>query len=388
MKYGITIGFIFIFWSMAAAQFSPSVDYSSWYDDNVYRSPQPEQDILQDISIELNYQPEKSSVNYYYSGSFLLYNQASTRNFSLHSLGFSYNSSFGEDDKDDFYLGGNWTLRLNGDEYYYYNYNQVYLYANFRFDLDWLFLRSGYNFRYRGYSNVPDLTNIRHYLFIQANKSFKTRTTIIVEGDLGYKSFAGQEIFDTINGGRPGHGGPRSSAYTAYTSTEYNEIPSMSQVVLLGRVTQSITDKMGIYVQYRTQLSPTDQTNYVNAGNYYQDEELFDDPFSYESNSYSSQLTWMLPWTTKLQIGGEIDNKKYISEQAFISAEDTVGLGGNRADDRKSYFINLSKTFRIDKNWMESLHFYLNYNYIWNKSNSYWYDYKNSVIGAGVNWSF
>ncbi|HGY56089.1 MAG TPA: hypothetical protein ENK44_10320 [Caldithrix abyssi] len=387
MTYFRIFALLLFSWHFVQAQFTSSLDVSTWYDDNVYRSPEPEQDILQDISIGLNYTPDKSAMNYFYNGSFLLYRNANTRNFSLHSFGLSYNKSFGNEDQNDFYFGGNWTMRLNGDDYNYYDYNQLYLYANFRFDLDWAFLRAGYNYRYRGYTNIPDLTNYRHYLFVQANKSFETRTTIILETDLGYKSFAGQETISGSSGG--GHGrGRMSDYYSEYSATEYNEIPSLSQVVLLARVSQSVTDKVGIYVQYRTQLSPTKQTSFVNAGDYFQDEELFDDPFSYEAQSYSSQLTWVLPWSARLQIGGVMENKQYISEQAFTSAEDTVGLGGNRVDDRQSYFINLSKTLRIDKKWMESLHFYLNYNYIWNRSNSYWYDYKNAVIGAGVNWSF
>ncbi|MCD4692526.1 MAG: hypothetical protein K8R79_06415, partial [Calditrichales bacterium] len=139
---------------------------------------------------------------------------------------------------------------------------------------------------------------------------------------------------------------------------------------------------------YRRQISLTDETDFVNADGYYHDEELFDDPFSYESESYSSQLTWMLPWSMKLQAGGAFVSKNYISEQAFTSADDTLGLGGIRLDDRGSYFVNFSKTFYLNKNWLKSLHFNLNYSYIRNESSSYWYDYKNTVLGGGIQWNF
>lgn len=386
MNYNKIIALIFILSSFSFAQFSKNIEISSWYDDNLYRSPDPIQDLLTDISLELNYHPDDSNMNYYYNGSLFLYQNNSSRKFSLHGVGFNYYNPFGKDNKHDFYLGADWTLRLNGDEYNYYDYNQIYAYTNFRFDLDWFFIKSGYNFRYRSYSNLPDLTNYRHYLFLQANKSFATRTTIILEAGLGHKSFSGLEIFTSAGSGGGGKG--RGNISETSTATTVSEIPSLSQAVLVGRVSQSLHEKVGLYVQYRRQISLTDETDFVNADGYYHDEELFDDPFSYESESYSSQLTWMLPWSMKLQAGGAFVSKNYISEQAFTSADDTLGLGGIRLDDRGSYFVNFSKTFYLNKNWLKSLHFNLNYSYIRNESSSYWYDYKNTVLGGAIQWNF
>ncbi|MCD4693449.1 MAG: hypothetical protein K8R79_11080 [Calditrichales bacterium] len=386
MNYSKIIALVLILSSLLFAQFSKDIEISSWYDDNLYHSPDPVIDLLTDVGLRLSYLPDNSNMNYYYNGSFFIYNEAALRNFSMHGIGFNYIKPFGEDEKHNFYLGAEWTLRLNGDEYNYYDYNQIYAYSNLNFDLDWFFVKSGYNFRYRSYSNLPDLTNYRHYLFLNANKSFPTKTTLIVEADIGYKSFAGQEIFtDTRGWGGKGQG---EMSESTITNTTVSEIPSLSQSVLLARITQSLHDKVGLYVQYRRQLSLTAETNFVNADGYYQDEELFDDPFSYESKSYSSQLTWMLPWSMKLQVGGAFVSKNYISEQAFISAEDSVGLGGIRLDDRGSCFVNFTKNFYLNKNWLKSLHFNFNYGYIRNESNSYWYDYKNAVIGGGIQWKF
>ena len=174
----------------------------------------------------------------------------------------------------------------------------------------------------------------------------------------------------------------------ASTSTTVSEIPSLSQAILLARVTQSLHDKVGIFVQYRRQFSLTDETSFINSDGYYQDEELFDDPFSYESERYSTQLTWILPWTTILKVGGSSISKNYISEQAYISSEDTLGLGGTRTDDRINYNITVSKTFNLNMNWLKSLHLNLDYSYIQSESNSYWYDYKNAVYGGGLQWNF
>lgn len=374
---------VFLLAGILQAQFTKNLEISSYYDDNLFRSPLPVGDLLTDVSIGFNYKPDDSNINYYYNGSWFLYQDNALRNFSSHGIGLDYFTSFGKDDKHNFYFGADGSLRLNGEDYNYYDYNQLFAYTNLRFDLEGFFIKGGYNFRYRSYTNLPDLTNYQNVVFLQANKSFDTRTTLILEADLGHKSFAGQDFLSATSSG--GHGQGRMSASAA---TTISEIPSLSQTVLLARITQSLHDKIGLFVQYRQQFSLTDETDFVNADGYYQDEELFDDPFSYESKSYSTQLTWVLPWSMKIKVGGALLSKNYISEQAFTAAEDTLGLGGIRLDDRSNYYINFSKALFINRPWVKSLHFNLDYNYIRNESNSFWYEYKNAVIGGGLQWNF
>jgi hypothetical protein len=372
-----------LFTSTLQAQLTKSIDITSYYDDNLFRSPQPVTDFLTDFSVGLNYTPEKSDMNYYYGGSWLIYQDNTLRNFSTHNLGFDYSTLFGKENSHNFYMGADFTLRINSEEYNYYDYNQLLAYSNVRYDLDGIFIKAGYNFRYRSYSNLPDLTNTRHFIFVQANKSFDTRTTVIVEADLGSKSFGGQELFSGSVGSR-GMGRMSSS----HTSSSAIQTPSLNQAVILTRVTQSLHDKVGIYAQYRKQISLTNETSFINADGYFQDEELFDDPFSYESEGYSSQLTWVMPWSMKLKIGGALLSKNYISEQAFTSADDTLGLGGIRLDDRTNYYVKFTKTINLKRDWVKSLRFNLDYSYIRNESNSYWYDYENALIGGGLQWNF
>jgi hypothetical protein len=366
------------------AQFASNIEISSYYDDNLYRSPVPTEDLLTSIDLNLSYRLEDSNFRLFYNGNFFLYRDISDQSFSLNGIGLNYFSPLGDEDLHLFYLGLDGTLRINKEEFNYYDYSQLYAYTNLRFDLDFLFLKVGYNFRYRDYSNIPELKNFRHYVFAQVNKSFLTRTTIILETDLGHKSFASQESYLSNDSDGRGHGYMAEGYITTFTS----EIPSMSQVVFLARITQSLFQKMGLYIQYRTQMSLTDQASYINSDSYFKDEELFDDPFSYEGRGLSSQLTWLMPWAMKVQIGGSLISKNYISEQAYTSAEDTSGLGGARADERSSLYIDFSKTIILNKYWANSIRFSLYYNYTDNQSNSYWYNYKNNVIGGGLEWRF
>ncbi len=376
----VLIGILF---SFASAQITTQINISSTYDDNLLRSHLPESDFVSDLGLNILYSPGKSNLRYFLNPDYFKYQINSTRNFFMNRLGFNNQIALNEEKNKIFYFGAEWDIRMNGSDYDYYDYNQLYAYANFNYNKGAFFLKSGYNYRYRSYSNIPELTNNRHYVFIQGNSSFPTRTSLILEADAGYKSFGGQELYALSGGGRGA--GRMGGGYSTYSATQ---IPSLSQAVFLARVAQSIYTKMGIYIQYRKQISLNSNSSYSNQSDYYQDEELFDDPFSYESDQYSSQLTWMLPWNLKLQTGFSLSTKTYISENAFLSAEDSIGLGGIRKDEQKNFNFSLSKKFFPRKAWLKSLSIALNYSYILNESNSYWYDYKNNFASAGIRWNF
>ncbi len=375
------------FSTLSFAQFTATTEMNSYADDNLFRSPEPVSDVLSNIGLKLNYQPQNSELKFYYAGTFYFYRDYSERNFLLQSLGVNAFHPFGKEERHGFYYGADFALRINGQQYDYYNYSQLYAYASLNFDLDFMFFKTGYNFRYRSYANLPDLTNYRHYIFAQVNKSFATKTTLILETDLGNKSFAGKEISPLYSEEEWGMRGRGRHMEQTFLPSQLS-VPSMTHIVLLARVAQSIHPKVGVYVQYRKQISLTEQTDFINSTNYYQDEELYDDPFSYESDGVSGQFTWILPYRAKLQIGIGAVHKNYISEQAFVSADDSVGSGGLRTDDNRNVYVSLMKTFYFKKSFLQAVEFNLNYNYISNKSNSYWYDYHNTIFGGGISWKF
>ena len=367
-----------LFSSTVYSQLDTYLDVSTGFDDNLYLSPYKIGDLITDVDLSFNYTLKDSSTSIYYNAEYISFFNTSVRNILLNKVGSSYYSNFGELDKHQFYLGGNLLSRINKEDYNYYNYNQIYLYSNQRFNLNGVFLKTGYNFRYRNYSNISDLTNFQHYLFIQASKTFRTRTSVIFETDFGHKSFSGTESYVS-----PGGEGQSANSSLQPTIIE-NKIPSLSHIVLLTRIAQSLHDRVGIYIQYRKQISLTTETSYENSDGYFLDEELFDDPFSYCSSALSSKLTVVLPKSFNLYVGGSFTHKDYIAERAYISSEDSLGIGDIRTDDKQSIYFNLSKTFYSKQKWLNSIKAYLNYSYIVNKSNSYWYNYKNNSVGVGV----
>ena len=215
---------------------------------------------------------------------------------------------------------------------------------------------------------------------------------MILEADFGYKAFTTPIYFTTLedNSQSGGGNGPGSGMFTgqSFPVTVSSSVPPMGQMIFLGRISQSVFDKMGVYIQYRKQINLSDQITSITGNNYYQDEELFDDPFSYEGQEISTQLTWIMPWSMRLQIGGSIFDKSYINDLAYTSVSDTVGSGGQRIDKQKNLFFNLKKTFVINNKWLNALQFNFYYGYTNNESNSIWYQYTNRVLGGGIQWRF
>ncbi len=384
-SFKLILTFIFLISNIVFGQFSNFVSFNSYSYDNLFRSPEPIQDILSTIKIGLRYQQPEKNTQFYNNTSLIVFNNIYDRNFLINNAGVNKSINIGEKPNSIFRLGGNWTLRVNKNDYNYYNYSQLSGYANFQILTKIALIKGGYSYRRRNYPNWPDLSNNLHNAFFQLNKSFPSRTTIILETGFGNKSFVGQDSFTTINNIGRGHGHHAGGTITTNTISEWL---GTSQAHIILRLTQSLHEKAGIYFQYRKQLSIDDETSYRNFDDYYQDDELFDDPFTYEGDSYSSQLTIMLPKATKLLIGGSLYSKNYISELAYVTADDTVGIGELRLDEQINYFIDLSKIFSINKDWVKSIKFNLYYSYTNNESNSYWYNYKNTTLGGGIQWSF
>ena len=385
--------FLLLLLNSVFSQLNSGLEISSTFDDNVFRSPLPIEDVITDLDVDLGYRFRNSNFQLSYNGNFIFFQNIKERNLSLHRFGISYFKPFGTDDRHTFFVGANGLARIDGEEYKEYDYNQLYAYANLRFDFDYLFLKAGYNFRYRDYSNLAELNNLRHYIFLQSNKSFETRTTLILEADLGYKVFTSPIFFTTIQHGTDGGGGNGQGPGSSYLGSSVPvsvtaDTPPMGHLILLARVAQSIFEKMGIYIQYRQQINLSDQITSFTGSTFYQDEELFDDPFSFESQDLSAQLTWMMPWSMRMQIGGSLIDKNYIEENAYVSIDDSIGSGGYRVDNQENLYFNFTKTFSLNRRWLDSLLFNFYFGYTTNNSNSFLYNYKNRIFGGGIQWRF
>lgn len=367
-----------IFFGALGAQIYPGAAFSVMSSDNIFKGPDPVFDYMYLVSVSLDYLPEKSGFSFFYNGDFDFYRTYNDRNSSYHGLGLNYFSKIGRDKKNNFYLGTDFQMRINDEVYEVYDYSQFYLYGNFKFNFEALTLKTGYNFRFRNYTNYTDLSHSRHIFFVQLARTFQTKTTLKIEADFGYKKYANSEVY------KPGTGtGGRSRP--GYTVVESNPLTNF---VIMGRAAQSIIDDVGLSAYYRQQFSLSKEGQTFNSDITNQDSELFDDPFSYESVEYGTTLKIILPWRINLDLNYGRAEKNYITENAYISDVDSIGLGGLREDDYQNFSVSIDKSFLLEASWLYSLNIYFDFHLLDNASNSYWYNYREKFYQVGVSFNF
>ena len=386
MKYRLYIIYVFIALipQLGTSQFNFSLSYGYYTDDNIYRAPDPIKDNMSSYLIKTDYGFKDIGLRLFNRFNYLEYHNNDYRNYLENIIGFSDKIKLSEDNLSNLYFGGSWNIRKNQSDFNYYDYSQISGYTNAQIFAEVILVKGGYSYRWRDYKNWSELSNKIHHGFLQLNKSFPTKTTFIVETAISNKSFTGTDtVTTTVMTGGMGNG-RRSSSTTNTVTTAIDKDLNTSQLHLSLRVTQALGKKVGVYAQYFVQRSIDDKSAYSNFSEFYEDDELFDDPYTYESDEISAQLTWIMPYKSRLVLNGSHANKSYISEFAYIDEYDSTGIGGLRLDNQCHYYITISKSFNLKKEWVKSVKFNLNFSYVSNESNSFWYNYRRKAFGGSI----
>jgi hypothetical protein len=152
---------------------------------------------------------------------------------------------------------------------------------------------------------------------------------------------------------------------------------------------QSITSTTGLAVQYNYQTLLSESARFITgiSYNYSEESQIFDDPMGFEGFSVGGELT-------KLVFGGMIlkstfyyKDKQYVSQGIYTDFENYNG-SILRNDVNKTIWINLQKRLGLKFRGGSDLIINLNYQWINNQSNSYWYDYSNQQISLSLEFQF
>ncbi|UCF62759.1 MAG: hypothetical protein JSW33_09225 [bacterium] len=380
--------------------FSGQPLFSQWYyslyveqefNSNPFGIPEPQEDQISRFSMGLQKDGEKVSVQYF--GSYLSYLQNSSRNFYWHQL----------------YLGGGseqtgWNIaaenRLNQETFDLYNYLTVR--AGFFHALN----SKDFLWRIRGIfslNNFLQIEELNHLLFSASaslNRSFQTRTALIAAMAFNYKYYLEPEpaaevlpdsnfnylaSVSSINQG-PGTGhGSGDGGGNGFYYTSSAETPHVGQIFLSFRLAQSLTRSTGLAIQYQTRLNLNKYDRSI-AGlipGYTTESQIFDDPMSYEMQSFGTELTQILPYLISLKIAAYHQQKKYVAQGIYIDPEnytDTI----RREDTFDTAWFILEKRFNFKLFAETSLAFQFTYQWVDNQSNSYWYDYNSHYYSVGL----
>lgn len=355
------------------AQWDFNLSVENEYNSNPFISPEPTGSYISTISLGLENEMDAFSLGYY--GSYLNIDAVRERNFYWHQLALWKNfesSTFG------IYA----EQRINKTEYEYYNYTNYVTYYRNLIALDNFFITLTPNVSLTKYSNIPILDNLKFGFSGMINRSFETGTTFILGGSLNIKKYLDPTQTETLS-------------YTDENNKLIREtfidenISSITQVVPFIRIAQSITPTTGLAFQFtnRTVLTKF-ENNYKDLNMIYGDEsEIFDDPVNYEGNNITFELTQILFDDLYLR-GGFYLNKKFYPSQGTYDQTLNYDTKIMRTDNQKIINLSIKKNFYLGVNENIVLYTLINFQYIKNESNSYWFNYIGNSISIDLGIEF
>lgn len=383
----------------AGAQWTKSVSVNTVYDNNAFRNYQGLSDYVTQVSAYLARDGGNDTFQsrFFYRGGYYLFADFAQRNFHHHQAGLAL--AFSLDQRGDLLnAGANAGLRLNRELYSYYDFATVSAFANMKLYLSPATVaQAGYRLRTRWYSNLPEFSNTEHFFFARFTHFFPSRTTLIIETDYGRKIYlqavsdgsglsdGGQHDIRRHDGGMGHMGGGWWNGNSSWLSGKYG----VAQAVALLRLAQSLGSSTGLSVQFLYRGNPAQTARYLagQVSGYSNEDELFDDPYGYESRELRGALTRLLPWGMTLRAGTEAQWKDYVRRPALDLSGQPLSTGENRADRRFAAWIGLSRSFTVGRRG-PIMTLVGEFNWFDNRSNDAYYRYSAATFTIGVSTEF
>lgn len=356
--------------AQAAAQFRFGAQMLTMYDDNVDNNHLGSSDQISQFTLQTahDWEGEASSTQAFYAGSLNYFDNRNERTFHYHSVGLVHSRWLGQGATATLNAGATYSLRRNRTAYAFYDHQQLAIYANLKQHLSNDCLgRLSYSLRDFKFAELPEFNYVEHYAFAQLTATLATKTTVILEADLGSKIYTATSLEALASGrGRHSRGNDR----------ETEAQPQVTQFIGIARVGQNLAAGTGLSVTGQYQFNLQKESRYLSAEDgVISEDELFDDHYGYQGPQVSVLLTQLLPAEMVLKISGGVQEKGYAARPAY-------DLQGNqtateRNDSRQVFGLQLEKTFS-----RPGFTLGLRYDRIRNASNDLFYDYTNNAVTA------
>lgn len=360
------------------------------YNTNPFYMPEAQSSWITTTELGVGKNFEKVSI--YYTGDYFLFDNLNERNFYWHQFVLS-------GIQNNFSWNINAEQRINREEDNLYDYSQFKTNFNYKFKIQKFYFFTNLNLGFINFPNMQELNSWNYAANFKVVKSFPTKTTLLSGINLNYKKYTNifilpEETTENLNdinylvsGGGSGGGGGRGG--NGMFIQDETETPSVSIGKVWVRLAQSVFSKTGIAALLQKQfiLSGNNRLLIGDVLNYQLEDLIFDDPMNYESDKFGAELTQILPWSSKFKSSYHITQKDYITQGIYIDSEN-YSDETKRTDDNKNLNFILTKHFNNLPG--KNTYFTLSLQYIWleNISNSYWYNYKNEVTSLNMTLNF
>ncbi len=369
MKKLITLIF-FLFASIANAQWTFDISMGQEYNDNPFRSPIPESNIISDYGF--SFENYNEIIQLGYSGSYFALDKNPERNFFWHQLGLWHNNEFNN-------LGVYLEQRYAKSDFQFLDYSELGGYFNQRFELANIFSSIHSAITYTNFPLISSLNNWTFTLGYEGNRGFEaTGTSLILGAKYNYKFYT----YETY-----GIAVPTASDGEIYLIGNKEATP-INHITSYFRIAQSILSKTGAAFQFTNRSILGDINSVFLSGDFalWEESEIFDDPIKTEGNSFAFEITQLIDdFSLK---GGYYINYRNFPSQGIYSDLENFDFNQMRSDKQSIFNLSLSKNSSIKIGDFAELNLSLDYRYIDNKSNSTWFNYKGNSYSLNLDLIF
>ncbi len=253
------------------AQFYLTADVEGYYDDNIFNNYLNESDFINAFSGELGYdiESEQNIFEFYYIGFFNRYYKYNDKSTVIHKAGLVDTYLFSEND-NPLNVGLNYTVRINKEDYYIYDFDQISAYANYMHSIsESNKIQLGVISSRIDYENFSLFSHYQLKAFLRSINSFESRTSLTIGAEIDQKLYIEKMQSEGLA----------------------DEVLQAKLYLQLG---QGITDDLGLsaYAFLRNNLSGGNR--YFNTVDYiYYEEELFNDIYSNEGVETGLTLSYL-----------------------------------------------------------------------------------------------
>ena len=354
-------------------QISWSFNTSQEYNDNPFRTQFPEASIVSsyDLGMEITLNKVEKPYSLSYYGSYNSFSSLTERNFFWHQLSLSKDFA-----SSSFILLAE--QRVNNQLYSYYNYSNLSAFYNYKLSVSDYYINLQPNAVYAKYSQIPIMDNVKLGFNFRLNHGFDSETTLIFVSAFNHKIYLNPE-----NNGIYSYFNDNDSLITE--SFNDQNVSSIQQFNFAFRLAQSLGEKSGIAFQYTNKNILTNFSSKVKDLNtiYGDESEMFDDPVNSEGNNFLIEFTQILFDDFEIKLGYYLNKKLYPSQGVYDKNYNYL-INQTRKDDQSIFNLNLKKDFELGET-ISSLSVGLNYQAIWNTSNSYLFNYKSNAVSLYLN---
>ncbi len=257
----------------------------SWYlirDDNAFKSRNEYEELINTASLMMSrvYSMKSIAFQAFYGADLSAFNENTDQRNTAHQFGIFSRKLSGNFNTD---FGIYAKIRRNAAQYIYYNTNlySFYIKTSYEPDLNKVFT-IGLNHIKNEFKEFSDLDNTTYRFYGKYQHFFQSRLSISGETGIGVKNYVNQSIFEYYG-----------TARTMGNKPRYKEEPvEVMQMTADLNIGKSITDNTGINIGFGGSSYVGDPIESYSEGMYYYTEnDLYDEPFSYENKYLSANLT-------------------------------------------------------------------------------------------------